>query len=219
MCCNISHGDITRKPQKWSFTVNQNQVIGIPGRHHAGYIDSQNSATWCITININRPESWPGISLEASVRREISQKELKLSRRNQALCQKMLHLQRKNSKLLAERDILLEKDRQSHRTIVNWQTKNNCIAFVQCWTNVEDVGPTLYKWYTNLSCLLRNYQYKLVMTSPWGNYAVQSQKAVSVYFKSKQILSLSLAWFYSLCILYKINIPKETIRYISNGEG
>ena len=25
------------------------------------------------------------------------------------------------------------------------QTRNICITFVQCWTNVEDVGPTLYK--------------------------------------------------------------------------
>ena len=27
-----------------------------------------------------------------------------------------------------------------------------CIIFVQCWTNVEDVGPTLYKWSTNVLC-------------------------------------------------------------------
>ena len=26
--------------------------------------------------------------------------------------------------------------------------------FMQCWTNVEDVGPTLYKWYTNVLYLL-----------------------------------------------------------------
>ena len=25
---------------------------------------------------------------------------------------------------------------------------------LQCWTNVEDVGPTLYKCYTNVLCLL-----------------------------------------------------------------
>ena len=31
---------------------------------------------------------------------------------------------------------------------------NICITFVQCWTNVEDVGPTLYKCYTNVLCLL-----------------------------------------------------------------
>ena len=33
------------------------------------------------------------------------------------------------------------------------QTQNICITFVQCWTNVED-GPTLYKCYTNVLCLL-----------------------------------------------------------------
>ena len=31
------------------------------------------------------------------------------------------------------------------------QTQNICIPFVQC---VEDVGPALYKCYTNVSCLL-----------------------------------------------------------------
>ena len=25
------------------------------------------------------------------------------------------------------------------------ETQNICITFVQCWANVEDVGPTLYK--------------------------------------------------------------------------
>ena len=29
-----------------------------------------------------------------------------------------------------------------------------CVTFVQCWSNVEDVGPTLYKYYTNVLCLL-----------------------------------------------------------------
>ena len=27
----------------------------------------------------------------------------------------------------------------------NQSTQNICITFVQCWTDVEDVGPTLYK--------------------------------------------------------------------------
>ena len=34
-----------------------------------------------------------------------------------------------------------------HPTPVN--TKNICMTFVHCWTNVEDVGPTLYKCYTH----------------------------------------------------------------------
>ena len=36
------------------------------------------------------------------------------------------------------------------------QTQNICITLVQCWTSVEDVGPTLYKCYTNVLCLLGN---------------------------------------------------------------
>ena len=38
--------------------------------------------------------------------------------------------------------------------IITQQTQNICITFIQCWTNVEDVGPTLYKCYTNVLCLL-----------------------------------------------------------------
>ena len=34
------------------------------------------------------------------------------------------------------------------------QTQNICITFIQCWTNVEDVGPTLHKCYTYALCLL-----------------------------------------------------------------
>ena len=34
------------------------------------------------------------------------------------------------------------------------QTQNICITFVQRRPNVFDVGPTLYKYYTNVLCLL-----------------------------------------------------------------
>ena len=34
------------------------------------------------------------------------------------------------------------------------QTQTICITFTQCRPNVEDVGPTLYKCYTNVLCLL-----------------------------------------------------------------
>ena len=33
-------------------------------------------------------------------------------------------------------------------------TQNICITFIQCWTNFEDVGPALYKCYTNVLYLL-----------------------------------------------------------------
>ena len=34
------------------------------------------------------------------------------------------------------------------------QTQNFCITFIQRRSNVFDVGPTLYKCYTNVLCLL-----------------------------------------------------------------
>ena len=34
------------------------------------------------------------------------------------------------------------------------RTQNICITFIQCRINVADVGPTLYKCYTNVLCLL-----------------------------------------------------------------
>ena len=34
------------------------------------------------------------------------------------------------------------------------EQKHICMTFKQCWTNVEDVGTTLYKCYTNVLCLL-----------------------------------------------------------------
>ena len=39
------------------------------------------------------------------------------------------------------------------------QTQNSCrpLLFVQCWNNVGDVGPALYKYYTNVLCLLGNH--------------------------------------------------------------
>ena len=34
------------------------------------------------------------------------------------------------------------------------QSQNSCMIFIQCWANVEDVGPTLYKYHTAVLCLL-----------------------------------------------------------------
>ena len=37
------------------------------------------------------------------------------------------------------------------------QTQNMFITFVQCSTNIEDVGPTLYKCYVNVLCYLASF--------------------------------------------------------------
>ena len=38
------------------------------------------------------------------------------------------------------------------------KTQNICITVIQCRTSVEDVGPTLYKCYANVLCLLGSQQ-------------------------------------------------------------
>ena len=91
-----------------------------------------------------------------------------------------------------------------------------CVTFIQCWTNVEDVVPTLYKCYTNVLCLLGSRagqhwfnagQKSQTLAQNWTNSecysvfsgifylrkhsqvcAMQSQKAVAAYFSSEQLL-------------------------------
>ena len=38
--------------------------------------------------------------------------------------------------------------------VLSQQSQSIFITFVQCWTNVEDVGPALYQCYKNVLCLL-----------------------------------------------------------------
>ena len=60
-------------------------------------------------------------------------------------------------------------------SLLTEQTSNICITFIQCWSNVEDVGPTLYKCYTNVLCLLgvkceKNISVNLYLLLQWNNY-------------------------------------------------
>ena len=41
-----------------------------------------------------------------------------------------------------------------HRSITNTITDIASLTFVQWWATLEDVGSTLYKYYTNVACLL-----------------------------------------------------------------
>ena len=66
--------------------------------------------------------------------------------------------------------------------------------FMRCWTNVEDVGPTLYKCYTNVLCLLgrRTFSRTLYIYSMlgqcWASVAdvglALKQHRINVSFKS-----------------------------------
>ena len=50
-----------------------------------------------------------------------------------------------------------------------------CITFVQCWTNVEDVEPTLYKSYIKVLCLL-GYVYTNEVIISHINYNQTAEK-------------------------------------------
>ena len=73
---------------------------------------------------------------------------------------------------------------------------NQFVNFVQCWTNVEDVGPTLYKCYTNVLCLLgrRTFSQTLyicaMLVQCWASVAdvglTLKQRWVSVRWSSIQ---------------------------------
>ena len=39
------------------------------------------------------------------------------------------------------------------------QAQKICKTFAQCWTNVKDVGPTLYRCYTHVLCLLSKHDW------------------------------------------------------------
>ena len=48
----------------------------------------------------------------------------------------------------------IEASGEVNRHQIFQRTQNICITFIQCWANVEDIGPALYKCYTNVLCLL-----------------------------------------------------------------
>ena len=60
----------------------------------------------------------------------------------------------------------LSSESESIPIITTQWTPNICITFVQCWTNVADVGLTLYKCYTNVLCLLGDYYIVTFMLMP-----------------------------------------------------
>ena len=71
-------------------------------------------------------------------------------------------IHRKHSVLNDGHDFLLTLQ-SVHPTLIKYdgslllgstqQTQHICITFIQCRPNVFDVGPTLYKCYTNVLCL------------------------------------------------------------------
>ena len=65
------------------------------------------------------------------------------------------------------------------------QTQNICMTFVQCWTYVEDVGPTWYKCYTNVLCLLGTCMYMLWV---YGHATLSVRRPETVFNRWHDIL-------------------------------
>ena len=69
------------------------------------------------------------------------------------------------------------------------QTQNICITVVQRWPNVFDFGPTLYKCYTNVLCLL-------------GEKTSHNARTISMIIMTASLLQLQWHAIYSkLCSL------------------
>ena len=75
---------------------------------------------------------------------------------------------------------LRKRDSVSHPTfqlqVVSQQTQNICLTFVECWTNVADAGPTLYKCYTNVSCLGLHSPNIMFILDP-GEFSMSNNRA------------------------------------------
>ena len=89
--------------------------------------------------------------------------------------------------------------RPARSPVYTQQTQNICITFIQCWTNVEDVGPTLYKCYTNVLCS----RWTGAGRSPCQNALICRRKEVFM----KKGLRMSACVFLHLeeCLVLEIN--------------
>ena len=103
------------------------------------------------------------------------------------------------------------------------QTQNICVTFEQCWTNVEDVGPTLNKCYTNVLCLLGIYDTKYVqctITTSSIDY-VSRKGTLGQHYPNQDPLSFNHKYnrvYYFFVTLFKNATvwPSDLKRYIGH---
>ena len=82
--------------------------------------------------------------------------------------------------------------------VVSQQKQNICITFMRRRPNVFDVGPTLYKWYTNILCLLGfsvlYFQWigNVVTCSWWEN--IWLQETMARYYQHRALKVVELDW-------------------------
>ena len=103
--------------------------------------------------------------------------------------------------------------------MVSQQTQDICITFIQRRPNVFDVGPTLYKCYTNVLCLLG---WRWARAPASVSSALQNQKALTAHLPNKQLLPVDacsaepvyLARMIDstlFCLLHLTPIPNQNI--------
>ena len=73
------------------------------------------------------------------------------------------------------------------------QTQNICITFVQRRPNVEDVGPTLYKCYANVLCLLGRQHESFALLLWSTNTQVMSTMIIASNIRFLSLFSLHSA--------------------------
>ena len=81
------------------------------------------------------------------------------------------------------------------------QTQNICITFIQCWTNVEDVGPMLYKCYTNILCQLGDCPTHARFTVEWIFKHVCEKKKFACDISGKKLFVFDQKEKKMLCFL------------------
>ena len=64
---------------------------------------------------------------------------------------------------------------------VSQQTQNICITLIQGWANVKDVGPRLYKCYTDILCLLCRGECQLCQTAVPHDNLIRTATINTVY--------------------------------------
>ena len=59
-----------------------------------------------------------------------------------------------------------------------------CITFIQCWSSVEDVGPTLCECYTDVLCLLGYVNLPKPFVKTLYMVAIQDKASVLSWYSS-----------------------------------
>ena len=65
------------------------------------------------------------------------------------------------------------------------------LSFVQCWSNVEEFRPTLYKWYTNALCVLDRL---CISSAGWRKVASDFSNEFDILVFSDFPESIGLLW-------------------------